>query len=292
MTYEQILFAVQDGVATITLNRPAQLNAYTDRMMREVVDALDRTDADDDVRAVVFTGAGRGYCAGADLSEGEDTFLVDGRDFSMQEHADGGGILSRRLHRSLKPLIGAINGPAVGVGLTHTLPMDFRLASRTARFGFVFARRGLVPEACSSWFLPRVVGIDQALEWVLTGRVFDAEEALRGGLVRSLHEPDDLLPAAYAIAREIAETTSPVATAMARTMLWNMLGERGAEAAHEIDSRGIFAMGRLPDAREGVMSFLEKRPPRFTMRVSQDLPEDFARWRDSAGVEAFLAQER
>jgi enoyl-CoA hydratase/carnithine racemase len=292
VTYEQILFAVEDGVATITLNRPGQLNAYTDRMMREVVDAIDRTDTDDDVRAVVITGSGRAFCAGADLGQGADTFDAGNAAFSMADNADGGGVLSLRLHRSLKPLIAAINGPAVGVGVTHTLPMDFRLASTSARFGFVFARRGVVPEACSSWFLPRVVGIDQALEWVLTGRVFDAEEALRGGLVRSLHAPDELLPAAHALAREIADSTSPVAVTLARTMLWRMLGEADPMAAHEIDSRGIFEMGRLADAREGVTSFLEKRPARFTMRVSADRPAFFDRWRESASVAAFLDGER
>jgi enoyl-CoA hydratase/carnithine racemase len=290
-SYQDILFAVDPPIATITLNRPERLNAYTDRMMREVLDALDRTDADDRVRAVVFTGSGRGYCAGADLGDGESTFEITDDTFSMDKHIDGGGILSRRLYRSTKPLIAAINGPAVGVGLTSTLPMDFRLASASARFGFVFARRGLVPEACSSWLLPRVVGIAQALDWVMTGRVFDADEALRCGLVRSLHEPDELLPAAHALARGIAENTSPVAIAISRAMLWRMLEEDNPAAAHEIDSRGIYAMGRSADAREGVMAFLEKRPARFTMSVANDLPDYFVRWRESANVTEFLASE-
>jgi enoyl-CoA hydratase/carnithine racemase len=290
-SYEQIRYDVADGIATITLHRPERLNAYTDAMMREVVDALDRTDGDDDVRVVVFTGSGRAFCAGADLGEGEKTFEMGGDEFSMDRHADGGGILTQRLYRSTKPLIAAINGPAVGVGITSTLPMDFRLASSSARFGFVFTRRGVVPEACSSWFLPRVVGISQALAWVLSGRVFDAEEALRGGLVSSIHEPTELLPAAYQLARELADGTSAVSVALARTMLWRMLGESDPAAAHQIDSRGIYEMGRLPDAREGVMSFLEKRPARFTMSPARDLPEYFVRWRDSASVADFLADE-
>jgi enoyl-CoA hydratase/carnithine racemase len=288
MDYEQIAYAAQDGIATVTLDRPDRLNAFTERMLHELVDAMDRADGDDAVRAVVFTGRGRAFCAGADLSEGAATFAADGDGFSLERHADGGGILTQRLYASTKPLIAAINGPAVGVGATMTLPMDVRIAADTARFGFVFARRGLVPEACSSWFLPRVVGINQAAEWVLTGRVFDAEEALRGGLVRSLHPGGELLDVATGLAREIAETTSAVAVAMARTMLWRMLEEPDPAAAHAIDSRGIFAMGRSADAREGVTSFVEKRPAAFSMRVSADLPPFFARYRQSAGVRSFL----
>ena len=291
MTYEQIRFDISDGIATITLHRPERLNAYTDQMMREVVDAVERTDADDDVRVVVFTGSGRAFCAGADLGGGAETFAFEADTFSMTEHADGGGILTQRLFRSTKPLIAAINGPAVGVGVTSTLPMDFRLASSSARFGFVFTRRGVVPEACSSWFLPRVVGINQALDWVLTGRVFDVEEALRGGLVRSVHPPEELLPAAYTLARELSGPTSAASVCMARTMLWRMLEENHPRAAHEIDSRGIYAMGRLPDAAEGVTSFLEKRPPRFGMRVSSDLPDFFTDWRAAPSVGAFLQSE-
>jgi enoyl-CoA hydratase/carnithine racemase len=291
MAYEQIAYDVEDRVATITFDRPEQLNAYTDRMLREVLDAMDRVDADDGVRAVVFTGRGRAFCAGADLSAGAAAFDVGGTAFDMREHADGGGILTRRLHRSTKPLIAAINGPAVGIGITSTLPMDFRLASTTARMGFVFTRRGVVPEACSSWFLPRLVGIAQALDWVITGRVFDAEEALRGGLVRSLHAPEELLPAAYALAREIAENTSAASVAISRMMLWQMLGERGPEAAHEIDSRGIFHMGKAPDAAEGVTAFLQKRPAQFTMRVPEDLPAFVARWQAAGSVDAFVREE-
>ncbi|HEY2638190.1 MAG TPA: crotonase/enoyl-CoA hydratase family protein [Solirubrobacteraceae bacterium] len=289
MDYEQIAYEVADGVATVTLDRPDRLNAYTPQMLAELLDAMDRVDGDDEVRAVVFTGRGRAFCAGADLGRGGTTFTKEGEAFSLDQHADGGGRLTQRLYRSTKPLIAAVNGPAVGVGVTMTLPMDVRLAAEGARFGFVFARRGIVPEACSSWFLPRVVGISQAMEWVATGRVFDAEEALRGGLVRSVHPPGELLEAARALGREIAEHTSPVSVAMARTMLWRMLEERTPAAAHEIDSRAMFARGRSDDAREGVSAFVEKRPAAFPLRVSADLPEDFARWRESASVEAFLS---
>jgi enoyl-CoA hydratase/carnithine racemase len=291
MDYEQIAYDVDGPIATITLDRPDRLNAFTARMAREIVDAVDCTDADDAVRAVIFTGRGRGFCAGADLSGGAEIFTRDGAEFEMARHADEGGTVSRRLFRSTKPLIAAINGPAVGVGITMTLPMDIRLAADSARFGFVFTRRGLVPEACSSWFLPRVVGIDRALDWVYSGRVFEAQEALAAGLVRSLHPADELLGAARAIAAEIAANTSPVAVAMARTMLWRMLGESSPEAAHEIDSRGIFSMGRSDDAAEGVASFLERRPPRFPLRVSSDLPEWFTRWREVAGVRELIAAD-
>jgi enoyl-CoA hydratase/carnithine racemase len=291
MDYEQIAYDVSDGVATVTLDRPDRLNAFTERMLEELVDAVDRADADDGVRAVIFTGRGRAFCAGADLSAGAGTFQAGGDAFSPERHADGGGILTQRLYASTKPLIAAINGPAVGVGATMTLPMDIRIAADTARFGFVFARRGIVPEACSSWFLPRVVGISQATEWVFSGRVFDAEEALRGGLVRSLHPQQELLDVARGLAREIADTTSPVAIAMARTMLWRMLEERDPAAAHAIDSRGIFAMGRSADAAEGVTSFVEKRAPRFGMKVSADLPEFYERWLAAGSVDAFLEGE-
>jgi enoyl-CoA hydratase/carnithine racemase len=288
MDYEQIAYEAEDGIATVTLDRPDRLNAFTERMLHELVDAMDRADGDDAVRAVVFTGRGRAFCAGADLSEGAATFAAEGDAFSPERHADGGGILTQRLYASTKPLIAAINGPAVGVGATMTLPMDVRIAADTARFGFVFARRGLVPEACSSWFLPRVVGINQAAEWVLTGRVFDAEEALRGGLVRSLHPAGDLLGVAHGLAREIADNTSAVAVAIARTMLWRMLEEPDPAAAHAIDSRGIFAMGRSADAREGVTAFVEKRPAAFSMRVTADLPPFFERYRASPSVRSFL----
>ena len=283
MDYTQIKYAVADNIATITLNRPDQLNAFTGTMMNEIIDAFDRTDADDDVRAVVITGSGRGFCAGADLSSGGSTFARGGSDVETRVkgvNRDGGGLVSLRIYESHKPVIGAINGAAVGVGVTMTLPMDVRIASTNARFGFVFARRGIVPEACSSWFLPRVVGISQAAEWVYTGRIFPAQEALAAGLVRSVHEPDDLLPAAYALAREIAENTAPVSVALSRHMLWRMLGADHPMEAHKVDSRGIAVRGPSADANEGVTSFLEKRPARFPNRVSEGLPDIFPNWED------------
>jgi enoyl-CoA hydratase/carnithine racemase len=272
--YQDIAYEVADGVLTITLDRPERLNAFTVQMQVELVDAFDRSDADDDVRAVVVTGRGRGFCAGADLGGGGATFVREG-DGDAGEFRDEGGLVSLRIFENRKPVIAAINGPAVGVGITMTLPMDVRLASDTAKIGFVFARRGLVPEACSSWFLPRVVGISRAMEWVATGRVFQAEEALAAGLVRSVHPPDELLPAAYALAREIADNTSSISVALSRQMLWRMLGADHPMAAHRADSRGILATGSSPDAREGVTAFLEKRPAAFPGRVSTDLPDIF-----------------
>lgn len=278
--YSDILYDVSDQVATITLNRPAQLNAFTNRMMYELIDAFDAVDADDDVRAVIVTGAGRGFCAGADLSGGGETFAKGGSDIQTDVGVprDGGGMVSLRIFECLKPVIGAINGAAVGVGATMTLPMDIRLASDSARFGFVFARRGIVPEACSSWFLPRLVGISQAAEWVYTGRLFGADEALQHRLVRSVHPGDELLGAARAIAHEIVENTAPVSVALSRQMMWRMLGAQHPMDAHRVDSRGIAVRGASSDAREGVTSFLEKRPAVFTDRVSDGLPEIFPGW--------------
>ncbi len=278
--YEQIRYDVADQVATITLNRPDQLNAFTGTMMNELIDAFDQIDADDDVRAVVVTGEGRGFCAGADLSSGGSTFDhgSDATDRGIEAIRDGGGLVTLRIFELTKPIIAAINGPAVGVGVTMTLPMDIRLASENARLGFVFARRGIVPEACSSWFLPRVVGISRAMEWVATGRVFPASEALEAGLVRSVHAPDDLLPTAYALAREIADNTAPVSVALSRQMLWRMLGADHPMEAHKIDSRAIDERGRSDDAREGVVSFLEKRPAKFPLKVSADMPSFYPWW--------------
>lgn len=277
MTFTQIAYQVEDGVATITLDRPDALNAFTTTMMHELTAAFDRVDSDDEVRAVVVTGRGRAFCAGADLSGGGDTFAHG--DVEEPVRRDGGGRVALRIFDCLKPVIAAINGPAVGVGVTMTLPMDIRLASRDARIGFVFARRGVVPEACSGWFLPRIVGIAQAQEWVVTGRVFDADEALRGGLVRSVHEPGDLLAEAYRLAGEIARHSAPVSVALARQMLWRMLGASHPMEAHRIDSRAMAATGRSADAREGITAFLEKREPRFTLRPSRDMP-DFVPWWD------------
>jgi len=266
-------------VLTITLDRPDRLNAFTVPMQRELCDAFDQVDADPEVRVVVVTGRGRGFCAGADLASAGDTFdvgagsVATGSGARAGAHRDEGGLLALRLYACTKPVIAAINGPAVGVGATMTLPMDIRLAGETARFGFVFARRGIVPEACSSWFLPRVVGINTALEWTMTGRVFDAAEALERGLVRSVHPADELLPAAYEIAREIVTNTSAVSVAMTRQMLWRMLGEDHPMAAHRVDSLAIANLGRSDDAREGVVSFLEKRSPVFTNQVPEDIPQ-------------------
>lgn len=282
MAYEQITLDIDDRVATITLSRPDRLNAFTQTMMREFMDALDITDADDSVRAVIVTGAGRAFCAGADLAAGGYTFTKGGSDVVGTNGVprDGGGMLTLRIFDSLKPVIGAINGPAVGIGATMTLPMDVRLASADARIGFVFARRGLVPEACSSYFLPRVVGIQRAAEWVYTGRVFPASEALEGGLVRSVHAADDLLPAARALAGEIADNTAPVSVALSRRMLWRMLGASHPMEAHRADSRGILERGRSGDTHEGVAAFLEKREAVFPDCVSDGIPDLFPGWVD------------
>jgi enoyl-CoA hydratase/carnithine racemase len=278
MSFTEIQTELAERVLTITLDRPDRLNAYTPTMHAELIEAFDRADGDDEVRAVIVTGAGRGFCAGADLAAGGATFdsAARGGTADVDAHRDSGGILTLRIFDCLKPVIAAINGPAVGVGVTVTLPMDVRLASTSAKIGFVFARRGIVPEACSSWFLPRVVGISRAMEWVSTGRVFDAHEALAGGLVRSVHEPDDLLPAAHALAREIAEGTAPVSVALSRQLMWRMLGAAHPREAHRADSRAIFARGRSADAVEGVTAFLEKRAAEFPDRVSDGLPDVFA----------------
>lgn len=287
MTYTEIEYEVRDGIATITLNRPHRMNAYTQVMRVETLDAFDRVDADDEVRAVVVTGAGKAFCAGADLGGGGDTFnknktrdMFAGDDDVLADGTprDGGGTVALRIARCLKPVIGAFNGAAVGVGVTMTLPMDVRLASDKARFGFVFARRGIVTEAASSWFLPRLVGIAQAMEWAATGRVFDAREALDGGLVSRVYAPDELLPAAYELAREIADNTSAVAVATIRRLMWSGLSASSPWDAHAADSRLMAALGGAPDAAEGVTSFLEKRPAKFPMRVSTDLPAQVPDW--------------
>jgi enoyl-CoA hydratase/carnithine racemase len=283
VNYEQIKYEAANGILTITLNRPDKLNAFTGQMLTELLDALDKADRDDAVRAIVFTGAGRGFCAGADLSGGGDTFNRErrgGADPGLDGHRDGGGKLTLRLFECLKPVISACNGPAVGVGVTMQLAMDIRLASTEARYGFVFTRRGIVMEACSSWFLPRLVGIQQAQEWVLTGRVFGAEEAQKGGLVRSIHKPDELLPAAQTLAREIADNTSAVSVALNRQMMWKMLGADHPMEAHKVDSKGIYAMGKSADVKEGVTSFLEKRKPVYPMKVSKDMPSYFPWWQE------------
>lgn len=275
MDFEEIRYELADRVLTITLNRPDRLNAFTRTMGRELIEAFDRADADDDVRAVIVTGEGRGFCAGADLGGGGDTFDWRDRQAADEIPRDGGGEVALRIFDLKKPVIAAINGPAVGVGITMTLPMDIRLAAEGAKIGFVFTRRGIVPEACSSWFLPRIVGISKAIEWVATGRVFSAEEALTDRLVRSVHPPGALMEAARALAGEISEHAAPVSVALSRRLLWRMLGAAHPMAAHRADSRAMFVRGQSDDAREGVASFLEKRAPEFNDRVSDGLPELF-----------------
>jgi enoyl-CoA hydratase/carnithine racemase len=306
--FEQIETDLSERILTVTLNRPARLNAWTPTMARELIEAFDRADADDEVRAVIVTGAGRAFCAGADLAGGGETFAgrggalvekepgadgragaegpsgsegrpTDGLDGEKREvPRDNGGQVVLRMWESTKPIVAAINGPAVGVGATMTLPMDVRLASEDARIGFVFVRRGIVPEACSSWFLPRIVGIGQALEWAMTGRVFSAKEGLEGGLLRSVHPAGELLDASRGLALEIAENTAPVSVALARQMLWRMLGASHPMLAHRSDSRGMLYRGRSGDAAEGITAFLEKRPAVFQDRVSDGLPDVFPGW--------------
>lgn len=288
MEYSTIRYDVVDGIATITLNRPAKLNAFTVQMMTELVQVCDRVDDDGSVRAVIVTGEGRAFCAGADLTpeDGGGPFSSDEdvADLSDSRVRDAGGMVTLRLFRCTKPIIGAINGAAVGIGATMQLPMDIRLASTSARFGFVFARRGMVPEAASGWFLPRLVGYQQALEWCMTGRVFGAQEALAGGLVRSLHAPEDLIPAATALAREIADHAAPVSVALTRAMLWRLPSAPHPMHAHRIDSRAIYTRSRSGDAAEGVSSFLQKRPASFSDRIATDMPS-FYPWWDEPGYE-------
>lgn len=277
MPYTQISPDLTDGVLTITLDRPEQLNAFTTTMENELIAAFDEADADDSVRAIIVTGRGRGFCAGADLSGGANTFNASarGRATDISTYRDGGGRVTLRIFELKKPIIAAINGPAVGVGITMTLAMDVRLASENARMGFVFSRRGIVPEACSSWFLPRIVGISQAMEWVSTGRVFNAQEAHAGRLVRDVYAHDALLPAAHALAREIADNTAPVSVALCRQLMWRGLVADHPIQAHMADSRGILVMGQSADVAEGVASFLEKRKPDFKMSVANELPDLF-----------------
>lgn len=282
MAYEEIIYEVSDGILTLTLNRPEKLNAYTGTMHEELIDALDRADADDDIRAIIFTGAGRAYCAGADLSRGAKTFDYEDRGVAGAGEVvrDGGGVLTLRIYQCKKPVIGAINGPSVGVGSTMQLPMDVRIAADTAKFGFVFARRGVVPEACSSYFLPRLVGISQALDWAYSGRVFDAQEALAGGLVKEVVPADQLMARAREVARSYADHSSAVSVSLIRAMMWRMLGADHPMEAHKVDSRAMVYMGANADAREGVASFLEKREPEFGMKPSQDMPEFYPWWPD------------
>ena len=280
--YLEIIYEVSDNIATVTLHRPDKMNAFTGVMMNELLQVFDEIDADDNVRAVIVTGSGRAFCAGADLSHGAETFS-DGKLSGQTPTAvrrDGGGMVTLRMFRCNKPIIGAINGAAVGIGATMTLPMDIRIAADSAKMGFVFTRRGIVPEACSSWFLPRLVGISQAQEWVLTGRVFLADEALRGGLVRSIHPQEELLQVARELAKEIVDNAAPGSVALARQMMWRMLGASHPMEAHRVDSRGIQERGRSADTREGVMSFLQKRPAVFGDKVTTDVPDIFVGWEE------------
>lgn len=285
MQGQTITTDIDNGVMTLTLNRPERLNAFTRVMMDEMLQALDIADADDAVRAIIVTGAGRGFCAGVDLDDPDaftaakiDPLTSDAAAWNDPSNRDMGGILALRLFNCLKPVIAAVNGASVGIGMTMQLPMDIRIASDTARFGFVFARRGIVPEAASSWFLPRIVGMSRALEWCYSGRVFGAQEALEGGLIRAVHAPEDLLDAARAIAREIADNTAPVSIALTRQMMWRMAGADHPMRAHQIDSRAIVARSASADAAEGVASFLEKRAPVFPDRVSAQMPGFFPWW--------------
>jgi len=278
--YEQILYNVKNEILTITLNRPERLNAWTrDVMLRECLDAFDRADADDEIRAIIVTGAGRAFCAGVDLTVSYEN-PDENAGFNAARDRDTGGQIALRIFNCMKPVIAAINGPAVGVGITMTLPMDIRIAADTATFGFVFARRGIVPEACSSWFLPRVVGISKALEWAYSGRVFSAQEALAGGLIRSIHPGEKLLEVAESIAREIADTTSAVSISLTRQMMWRMLGSNHPMDAHKIDSRAVYYTRNSTDGKEARTAFLEKRPARFTGRPSTDMPEFYPWWGD------------
>jgi enoyl-CoA hydratase/carnithine racemase len=290
MAYETITYEVAENILTLTLNRPDKLNAFNATMQQELIDAFDKADADDDVRVIIVTGAGRAFCAGADLSSGANTFdrdarrgpvrrLPDGKvDYSDPLARDGGGQVTLRIFKCLKPVIAAVNGAAVGIGVTMQLAMDIRIASEAARFGFVFSQRGIVPEAASSWFLPRIVGISQALEWCFTGRVFPAEEALAGRLVSKVVPADELIPTARLLAREIAIKTAPVSIALIRQMMWRMLGADDPMEAHKVDSRGIYSRGRSEDVKEGVTAFLEKRPATFKNSVSADTPDYFPWW--------------
>ena len=280
LDFENILYVVEDGILTITLNRPEMLNAFNGGMMRDILAAFDAADADDEVHAIIITGAGRGFCAGQDLSAGDKTWEGHAERLEDAEVGDGGGELARRLYRSLKPIIVAFNGPAVGVGITFTLAADVRMAAKNVKMGFVFAARGIVPEGCSSWFLPRLVGISKALEWCYSARVFRSEEALEAGLIRSIHEPDELMPAARELAREFVQNSSKVSNTVLRHMMWKMLGAPDPIHAHWVDTAGINALSTSPDAREGINAFLEKRQANFPGKVSEDLPAFFPWWEE------------
>ncbi len=283
MDLNEIRYEVENGIATVTMNRPDKMNAAGTSMREELIWVFGEADRDDDVRAVVVTGAGKAFCAGADLSEGGSRFdysSEEGKEVPMSEHRDGGGQIALAIFRCRKPVIAAINGHAVGVGITMTLPMDIRIVAEDAKIGFVFTRRGLVPEACSSWFLPRIVGISKATELIYTGRVFRAVEEANSGLFNYVVPRDDVLTKAMGVAKEIAENTSAVSVALSKALLWHGLGEADPQSAHLIDSRCFYWAGRQKDAYEGVESFLEKRSPKFTLRVSSDMPDFYPWWKE------------
>jgi len=283
MELTQTRYEIENGVATVTLYRPDKMNALTQTMRKELVEIFMAADQDDSVRAVVVKGAGKAFCAGADLSSGGSAFdrsVQEGRKVNLSGHRDGGGQISLAIFRCRKPVIAAINGHAVGVGITMTLPMDIRIVSEDARIGFVFTRRGVVPEACSSWFLPRIVGISKAAEWVYTGRVFRASEEATSGLFNYVVPRDRVLEKAMTIASEIVENTSAVSVALSKALLWHGLAEGDPQSVHLIDSRCFFWMGHQKDSREGVESFLEKRRPKFQMRVSSDMPDFYPWWKE------------
>ena len=273
--YKELLTSMNGDTFVISLNRPKKLNAFTKTMQDELIKVFDYTDENDEIKSIVITGEGRAYCAGADLVDGPNTFnyAEEGNRLSNDGHRDGGGLVALRIFRSKKPVIGAINGDAVGVGATMTLPMDIRIASKSARFGFVFSRRGAVPEACSSWFLPRIVGISKALDWCYTGKVFNSQEALQYGLVSDVLPDDKLIDRALEIGSSYSAKTSAVSVSLARRMMWNMLAATHPEEAHILDSMAMERMGKSPDIKEGIASFLEKRAPNFSMKVSKDLPD-------------------
>ena len=284
MDYKNILLEQRDNIAVLSLNRPNKLNAFTFSMMEEMIAALDALDADDSVHALIITGKGRAFCAGADLSSGQDTFNPSFDDFAVQEsdfRRDSGGILTLRMYKFLKPIVMACNGPAVGIGASMQLAADIRLASDQARFGFVFNNRGIVPDACSSWFLPKIVGISRALELTYSGRIIDAQEALQLNLVSSIHDSEKLLSNALDITKKMVQNSAPVSISLTRQMLWRSLESSGPYDAHVIESKAIDSRGASEDAKEGVSSFLEKRPAEFKNKVSSDMPEFFPWWKDT-----------
>ena len=284
MDFKNILLEQRENIAVLFLNRPNKLNAFTFSMMEEIINALDSLEADDSVHAVIITGKGRAFCAGADLSSGQDTFNPSFDDFAVQEsdfRRDSGGILTLRMYKFLKPIVVACNGPAVGIGASMQLAADIRLASDQARFGFVFNNRGIVPDACSSWFLPKIVGISRALELTYSGRIIDAQEALQLNLVSSIHDSEKLLSNALDITKKMVQNSAPVSISLTRQMLWRSLESSGPYDAHVIESKAIDSRGASEDAKEGVSSFLEKRPAEFKNKVSSDMPEFFPWWKDT-----------